>query len=522
MAIGKLKAPVGDVNAKRKSGLAPAKNSPADVVILRELLSVNGYGKESTSRKVDQTLLNCIKLAEIHMGGGTDKDLVIDPGDTVHKKLVKGYNIKKKKEKETVYKVVVNNKNAYVNQKQYGTIKANLLISMGRLAKAFRSQQKHNYEVWKEYNDVARLEKGLIKASVHATSSILGGVGSIDHRKITIQNARVTSFEAAVTSKDLAKIKEALPKAEKATREAYVEVQTFLAGFSKGAGRGATTMTITSTAAFTVVGAMAGPILVTGAGLSAAQAAVAAGSGVALLESSSKELGRKVAGEKVTAWSSAKVIMVDTIIGGLTAGIGAKLPVDFIDKAAKSLVAKVTQKLPKLSTKVADTMIRKYLATGSAEMLKEACAEATKICGNMVKTGKSPTAKDFQEAFVNVIFKGMTAGVLKNFSKFETKVAVKTKETLTQQMVPKALAKYVASDKISKLNRARIIKGVLTKFNENMAKIAFSQVVSKSKADQAVTKMLQDAGTYLTSDKSLQTKVDATVLKLLKEEGLVA
>jgi hypothetical protein len=522
MSVGKLKAPVGDPKAVRAKGKPPAKNSPADVKVLRELLLVNGYGKPSTSGKVDAGLLQSIKFAEIHMGGGRDKDQVIDPDDMVFKELLKRYKLKKKQEKEKVFKFVVNGKDVFVDQKQYDRVKADIVKRMGRLGKAFRGQQEHNHSVWKEYNDVARLEKGLIKASVNATSSFLGGARSIDHKKISAQSAAISSFESAVSAKDLAKIYKTLPPAEKATRAAYVEVQRFLSAFTTGAGRGETTMTITSSAGFIVVGAMAGPMLVTGAALSTAQAAVAAGTGVAFLESSSKQLGRHISGEKVTAWGSAKEIMVDTIVGGLTAGIGAKLPVGFIDDVAKSMVTKVTRLLPRLSPKVAETVIRRYLAGGSAEMIKESCAQATKVCGNMIKSGKAPTSKDFQAAFIEVVFKGMTGGILKDLSKFETKIAVKTKETLTDQMVPKALSKYLKSDTISKLNRARINKGVLSKFTENMSKIAFSQVVSKTKADTAVGDMLKEAEKYLKADPSLQRKVDSTVLEILKKEGLIA
>ncbi|MGC1504617.1 MAG: hypothetical protein WA782_10810 [Sulfitobacter sp.] len=522
MSIGKLKAPVGDPKATREIGKLPAKNNASDVVALRELLTVNGYGKPSTSGKVDATLLKCIKLAEIHMGGGRDKDQVIDPDDTVYKKLVSGYKAKMRKEKEKVFKIVVGNKTVYVDEKQYETVKADILIRLNKLAKSFRSQQKFNHDVWKEYNDVARLEKGLVKASIHAASSMLGGATSINHKIITIQSAHIASFETAVAAKDLAKITQTLPKAEKATRDAYVEVQRFLSAFIRGAGRGETAMVITSSSGFIIVGAMAGPILVTGASLSAAQASVAAGTGVAFLQSSSNELGRKISGEKITAWGSAKTIMVDTIVGGLTAGIGAKLPVKFMDDVAKAMVSKVTKVLPSLSKTAAETLIRKYLAGGAAEMTKEACAQATKICGDMVKSGKAPTSKDFEAAFIEVIFKGMTAGILRSFSKFETKIAVKTKEVLSKEMVPRALSKYVSSDVMSKLNRARIIKEVLTKFNENMSKITFSKVVTTTKSDAALGDMLKKAGDYMKADPTLQQKVDASVREILKNEGVIA
>lgn len=518
----KIKGPVGDPNAKRDGGKPPATNKPADVVVLRELLSVNGYGKPSKSGKVDATLLKCIKLAEIHMGGGRDKDVVIDPDDMVFKSLVKTYNRKKKEEKAKIYKVTVGGKDCFVDEKQYAKVKASLLNNLGRLARTFREQHKHNHAVWKEYNDIARMEKGMLQQSIFVTSSILGGVTSIDPKKIGAQSTAVSAFEAAVKAKDLKKVEKTLPPAEKATREAYAEVQRFLSEFIKGAGRGATAMTITSSTGFIIVGAMAAPMLVTGAALSTAQAAVATGTGVAFLESSATTFGRYTSGEKVTAWGAASTILIDTVVGGLTAGIGAKLPTKYIDDVAGVMLKKVTAKFPSLSPKIAESLIKNYLATGVAESYKEAAAQATKMCGDMLKSGKTPKKQDFLNALTEVLFKGLTAGMLKNVAKYEAKVAYKTKETLTEQMIPAALAKYAKSDTLGKTMRAKVIKGVLSKFSENMSKIAFNKVVAEAEPGTTVATMLSQAEAYLKRDPSLQKKVDAAVLEILKKENALA
>ena len=373
MSDVKISAPVG--LSPRKSQGDPVKNKAKDVVLVRKMLSANGIGPLGDSKSMDSGLLKAIKVFQKKIGFKYP-DMVVDPGGKTAKALKPKYEKQKREEAKIVmYEVKFRGKKLLVTAKDYDKLVKDVFKRLDGYTKSLIGMHKNAIETHQDYLDTAMLKDGVLNAFTQVLIIKVGSVKWPD-MKIVIRSIKASgALERAIASKDLTMLEKALPEAENAINAFNAEILRFLKDFTGSAQTTATVLAVTSATCFAVVGALAAPALVTGAGMSAGTAAVTSGASVSILQSASQELGKHASGQKVTAWGSVKAIVIDGTIGGLTAGIGNKIPLGFTDKMGKALAPKLASKVPFMTGKQLEKFIANYLAGAGQETIKSAIGE---------------------------------------------------------------------------------------------------------------------------------------------------
>ncbi|MGC1504692.1 MAG: hypothetical protein WA782_11195, partial [Sulfitobacter sp.] len=258
------------------------------------------------------------------------------------------------------------------------------------------------------------------------------------------------------------------------------------------------------------------PVLVAG-GMSAGGAAVTSGAGVGILQSASQELGKHASGNKATAWDSIKAVVIDGTIGGLTGGIGSKIPLGWCDDAAKAVAPRLASKVPFMAGKQLEKFISNYLAGSGQEVIKSAINETVKMLGEMVKKGKAPTQKDFDKAVQNILYSALLGGLVKNLGSFQKKWAYKNKDILQGQILPARWDKATKGMQIPNTLKVKMWADVMNKVSDKSLQAGFDAVIAKSSGSENEAKLGKLAEDALKKDKAIQKLVDAEIAKALKK-----
>ncbi|MBC7156023.1 MAG: peptidoglycan-binding protein, partial [Rhodobacteraceae bacterium] len=357
----KLKAPVG--LAPRKSEGDPVRNNSEDVELVRKALVANGYKSLPVNGKVDGGLLKAIAAFQ-KKTGFKNPDQVVDPGSRTWKALApaleKMLAEEAKAEKIPMRKIKWKGKEYLLTEKDYQAMRLDIFKRLDRYMKSLIASNKLNQKTFNEYIETAQIKRGLMDA---VTNAIIMSWRDVKFPSGTLAGrsaAATKQLERAIASKDLKLLQTALPEAEKAINEFSTDVLRFLKDFTGSAQSVATVLNVTSAVAFGIVGVMAAPVLVTATGMTAASAAVVSGAGVAVVQSTSQELGKHAAGQKVTVFESVKAVALDGAVGVLTAGLGNKIPVKWADELGAALAPKVAAKVPWLTKETAETLLKGY------------------------------------------------------------------------------------------------------------------------------------------------------------------
>ena len=316
---------------------------------------------------------------------------------------------------------------------------------------------------------------------------------------------------------DLKLINDALPEAEKAINAFSNDLLRFLKEFTGSAQTTATVLMVSSAACFAVVGALATPVLVTAGGMTAGGAAITSGAGVGILQSASQELGKHASGQKVTVWGSIQAIVIDGTVGGLTGGIGSKIPLGFCDDAAKWVAPKLASQVTFLSTKQMQKYLANYLAGSGQEVIKTVLGETVKELGRIMKTGKPPTEKEFQAILTSILYSALLGGVVKNLGGFQKKWAYKNKEVLQGQIFPDRLAKLAKNNTIPNTLKAKLWAEVANKVSDEGLKIGYGVILSRATGKESETQMVDMAAKAAAKDKALISLIDKELEKALKK-----
>lgn len=516
----KLKAPVG--LAPRKGEGDPVRNNPDDVELVRKALVANGYKALAINGKVDGGLLKAIAALQ-KKAGFKNPDQVIDPDGRTWKALApaleKALAEEAKAAKIPMRRIKWKGKEYLLLEKDYQAMRLDIFKRLDRYMKSLISNNKLNQKIFNEYIETAQIKRGLMNAITDAiimswsdvkfpSGSLAGGAAGA-----------TTRLERAIAGKDLKMLATALPEAERAINAFSADVQRFLKEFTGAAGSVAMVLSVTSAVAFGIVGVMAVPALLTVTTMTAAQAAVVSGAGVAMVQSTSQELGKHAAGQKVTAFESVKNIALDGAVGVLTAGLGNKIPVKWADDLGAALAPKVAQKVPWLTKEAAETFLKGYLLKGGAEGVKTAYGEGVKIIGEVAKTGKKPTAKQFQDAAVSTLFTVVSAGLLGKLGGFQKKWSYRNRQVLNGTIFPDRLAKLAKGNEIPSVIKAKMYADVMSKVEEEVAKTGFTQGIEaagKAGSDDK-KKMMNAAEKAITSDRRIQKLIDNELQKAMKK-----
>ena len=517
MAELKLKAPVG--LSPRTSEGAPVKNQSADVILVRAMLESNKIGPLGVSGKMDAGLLKAIGRFQKKIGI-KNPDQVIDPGERTFKALVPAHKkVLKDLAKEPLLEVKYRGKVIRCTKKEYDDVVKDIFKQLSGYTKSLLSNQKFTLKTYQEYLDTAMLKDGVLNAVAQVIIIKAGSVKMPDNRLATQSISAAGKLERAIISKDLKLLNTALPEAEKAINAFNNDLMRFLKEFTGSAQTTVTVLGVSSAACFAVVGVLATPVLI-GAGMSATGAAITGGAGVSILQTASQEIGKHASGQKVTVWDSVKSVAIDGTIGAMTAGIGKKLPLGWIDKLAKGIAPRLASKVPFMATKQLEKYISNYIAGSGQAVVTSALSEAVKTIGTMMKSGKAPTEKDFDKIIQNIVYAALLGGMVKNLGSFQKKWAYKNKELLTGKLVPSRWDKIVKNNDIPNTLKAKLWAEVANKVSDTAIKAGYDEVLKTTNGDEATTKMLDAASKALQRDKKLEKLIDAEIQKALKKNKL--
>ncbi|MEX0969083.1 MAG: hypothetical protein WD046_01410 [Paracoccaceae bacterium] len=518
MSKNKLKAPVG-LSPRQSPGDA-VRNNPDDVEFLRKMLVANGMKSLPVHTKMDSGLLKAI--ADYQKKIGIKKpDQVVDPGGRTEKAgLPKLLAAEKEADKLKMVKVKYRGKELLVTEEDHKKLVQDVFKQLDNYIKSLIKSHEINVKTYESYLDTAQLKDGILNAVAQAIIMKAGGVKLPKVSYVTDSIKATGALQRAQMQRNIEALDTALPEAEKAINKLSSEMLKFLKDFTGSAQTTGTVLMVSSAVCFAVVGALATPVIVTGTGMSLAAATVTSGASVGVLSSASQELGKHASGQKVTLWDSVQAVVVDGTIGGLTAGIGSKIPLGFVDDMAKGLAPKIAAKVPFMTSAQATKFISNYLAGSGQEVIKTAVSEGVKVVGKIAKTGKAPTEKDFKEAVQAVLFSALAGGLLKNLGGFQKKWAYKYKDTLQGKILPDALAKLTKNNEIPKVIKAKMYAEVMNKVSEEVMKVGFNEVLNEATGSENEAKMIDMAEKALLKDRKIQSLVEAELKKSAKKHKI--
>jgi hypothetical protein len=515
MANQKLRAPVG--LSPRQSDGDTVKNNPDDVEFVRKMLVANGFKALPVHTKMDGGLLKAITAFQKQIGI-KKPDQVIDPGGRTEKAGLPKFNAAEKEmAKVKMVKVNYRNKDLLLTEADHKKLVTDVFKQLDSYIKDLIKNHELNVKTYESYLDTAQLKDGILNAVAQAIIMKAGGVKLPKVSYVTDSIKATGALQRAQMQRNIEALDKTLPEAEKAINKLTSEMLKFLKDFTGSAQTTGTVLMVSSAVCFAVVGALATPAIVTGTGMSLTAATVTSGTSVGVLSSASQELGKHASGQKVTLWDSVQAVVVDGTIGGLTAGIGSKIPLGFVDDMAKGLAPKIASKIPFMTSSQATNFISNYLAGSGQEVIKSAIGEGIKLVGKIAKSGKSPTEKDFKEAVQAVLFSALAGGLLKNMSGFQKKWAYQAKDTLQGKILPDALAKLAKNNEIPKVIKAKMYAEVMNKISEEVLKAGYGAVLSSADGSENDAKLTDLANKALLKDRKIQSLVEAELKKAGKK-----
>lgn len=512
----KLKGPVGKTGRKEN----PVKNDPDDILTVRRMLRANGFNVSDTGG-MDGGLLKAIGNAQMKNGMKTP-DQIVDPDGRVFKALLPKFEAAEKEAaKLKMIKVKYKGKEQMLLPEDFEKMKAEVFKNLAGYIDSLVSSHKVNLDIYEDYLDTAMLRDGYVKAVIQA---VVIKVGSVKMPKSSLAGASIKAvgnLQRAVMKKNLAELETALPEAEAAVNAFSADVRRFLDDFVGSAGATVTVLQVGSGVSFAIVGALAAPVIVTGLGVSAATAAVMSGAGVAVLSSGATELGRHASGQNVTFFESIKNVAIDGTIGAATAGIGSKIPLGFVEKMAERVAPAIASKIPGLSAQMITPFIKKWLTGTGEEVIKTAIGEAVGMLGKMLKSGKTPTEKDFDEAVQKILMTAMTAGFLKNLASFQKKWAYDSRNAVEKTLIPSVLKDFLKGKKVPPVVMAKLQAEVWNKVSEEVMKGGITIALETSKGTDDPDKLSKAAEAGIVKDARTLKLIDKEVEKFLKKEKMI-
>lgn len=515
MSSDRLSAPVG-VSPRTSEG-KPVKNNAKDVVILRKMLEANKIGPLGNSNTMDAGLLKAIGAYQKRIGF-KNPDRVVDPKGKTEKALLPAYQkALKEAAKIQMVRVRYKNQDLELTPQDYEKLKAQVFRRVERYVDALISNHETSMDIYQEYLDNAQAKNGWMTATVQAISMTVGSVKYPKDKIVFRSMKSVTGLKVAYVKKDLKLLDKALPEAEAAINDFNREIGRFLNDLVGGAQTTVTGLKVTQATCFTIVGVLAAPVLVTGAGMSATAAAVTSGASVSILQSGANELGKHASGQKQTVWGSVKNILIDGTVGALTAGIANKIPLKFCDTMAKSLAGKLSAKVSFLSAKQLEKLLVKYLSGTGQDAIKGAIGEVVNTAGNWIKSGKAPTEKEFNEAVSKVLTGIVLSGPLKSLGGFQKKWAYQNKNILQGQILPDRLAHLAKNNNIPNTIKAKLYAEVMNKVSEPFMKAGLDEAIEQFKGDESEKQLEAIATKAAKKHRGLQKLIDVEMKKALKK-----
>lgn len=523
MAVKKLSAPVGET--KRITEGKPVKNAKADVELVQQMLIDNGVSGITVTGKCDSKLVNAIKSFQKSALGYKTPDGIVDPGLPTEKKLTPKYAAAQKKRDSIKYKRVTMKGKCYiVTEDEFKKLVADAIKKLKPLVECYRTQYNTCESIYEEYLKIGTLEKGYLAAVSNMLVMKYSGSTLPSASFASKASSELGKVERAISSGKVEDVYKYLPAAETAVNKFSAEMLKFLKAYSNSANTIGVTLGLTTAVGWVVVGAIAAPVLVTGAGLTAAEAAIVAGGTTSALQSLSTEVGKIAMKDKPAKagdlLNAAYNVAVDTLTGAATGALGATMQAKFVDDIAKLAAPKVVKSLSGLmSEKAVQTLLKTYLAGGGKAALGSAAEEAISLFGKSAKSGKLPTQKDLYDSVTNILFKALSAGLVKNLQGFNAKWSVAVQKTVAQKLGDNAIGKLTKDKDIGKMVQAKLIKDIGTgAIGGVAAKFGFDKAIEAAKGTETPDKLMSSAEKAVLADAKIKKMVDDLLQDMIMEE----
>lgn len=519
MEKAKIKAPVG-LKPRESKGKA-VKNNPDDVELLREMLVANGMASLPVNTKVDAGLLKAIANFQKKLGF-KEPDQVVDPGGTTFKALLPKFAASKAPKADVkstpdikMVELKYAGKTHRLLPKDYEKAKKAILKNVKSLVEGRLRLHQSYLSMMQEILDTMGAKQGWIKAIAHALI--------VDREDIPDIKAASASIKAhgsllvAFKTGDLNKVGKYLGESEVTLENFRNELLSYHAKRMRGAASAMTVIKVTRVAAFTVLAAVAAPYIVVASAMTLAEAAAVSTVGAAVLMSAGDQLEKHASGQKVSFSTATTAVAVDGIVATLTAGVVKNMKLNFVGTTANYIAPKVAAKVPGMAGKALEPYIKKYLTEIGKATVKEGLEQALKITGEMVKSGKQPTAKQLDAVAHDFAFKAVSAGLLKTLESFDKKWISKHSDIVQSEILPDAFETVARGGDISPLIKTKVINEVNSKLTEQALKVGYDAILSDTKGNEGSNKMFDIARKKLIADRAFRKLVEREVAKALKK-----
>lgn len=448
-----LSAPVGEKKRitkpdpkKKTEKFAAVANRPADVELVQLMMVANGLSVPIDG-KVSAGLINAIKSFQKSKLGFKKPDGIIDPGGKTWKAGLPKLQARIKADQAAaaqVYEVQEGGKTIYVSKKEFEAKQARMLRKIEIKAEGMVSMAEFWDKTCREADATLQGADTFMMSLVEFSVRTVNSKASPPYGPVIAARGEAMMLKALTTHSkpDWNKIVAQENKAAKAYNKGQRAFNTFIDARIGTAGSMLKGAEITSEISFGVVEAYATGYLVVTRGMPPAKAHAIAAAGTTALKSSSGELGKYLAGNKVDFEKSVKKVFLDTTFAAAAGFVGGKVGKAFLNGAATKLAAKFSSRFSgRLSTKAIDLFFNKFLQTGPGQgMVENAAKEAIGLFKSAVEKGKAPSQKEFEDAVIKILSGSvMNSKAAKSLSAWDVRVPAKTRAYVADVLTPNTL-----------------------------------------------------------------------------------
>lgn len=356
--------------------------------------------------------------------------------------------------------------------------------------------------LWNHFNELNN-DQYIVSWLIEATRSANLPSQSLIHEADKAQQ----SVESALNSKNIKALKNALEASEPTINKTLDVMRKYRMTMIKGGENWVSNLNITKTTAFTAVSIMAAPVAAS-AGASTLAAGVISGSGPALVESMSNEIGRATAGTKSQTLGGASWNIVrDSILGGAMGAVcKGKLGQKITDGVSKHVAKKIAGGV--LTEKAAAKAVGKYLKGSFEKTLEGAVEDAVKA----MKNEKMNRDMFFENVAKNILAGGALGELEKILDNAAPSITRKLQRSTKFKDVYKKIStagRKELTDKQVETLVADAIKGPLSKSFQD----ATSKAVDKMGGKESQKELREKMAENFLSDKKVIEKLEAYAKK---------
>lgn len=521
MPVQTLKSPVG---ISGKTGNAKlVKNATNDVITLRRMLIANGH-KIPEAGNFDAKLGAVIKGVQ-KKAGIKEIDGVIVPGDKVCKALTPKYAAEEKQAtniKMLTFKI--SGKTYEMTEADYKASQAKLFKTIEAPCKTLINQVNYTMDRYQFYLDTAMVKDGIAMALVQASIMTIGRIKFPDDKKMIKALDAKNALERSLRAKDLQQFCKAMRTAE---RDINVFVKEFRSFVQRMEGNGKAiqgALEVVKTTAFTSVEILAVPVVMTYTRLPPHKAYLVSKTAVAGVESLSVDLGKHIAGQKVTISGSvgrAGYAMAKELVLGWCGG-KIKFKGAMLTRMMKVLGPALTKAFPFIPKGMAANFAARYIQGFGQEATKAVMDALVKAVEGWIKQGKPPSKAEIDKLFDDVVKSAVLGGLGNNLGKFNTKWAAKHQMILRHKLIPLALKKIDSRHVVNATHREFLVKKMIGIMEKKTMNAGYEAVFETASGHESASALSAKAEAALLSDRSITAEIEAMIAAEVKAQEKAA